>query len=104
MADGPTDNARFIGQEVEVRLEGEVKEPAAFTFEGRERRIVEVVESWHDLSYGGDPSRRHRWWQRRHRTCYRVRTEDCEVFELQHERGTHLETAQKGKWFLYRQL
>ncbi|MBI4297723.1 MAG: hypothetical protein HY676_04250 [Chloroflexi bacterium] len=95
---------RFIGQEVEVRAEGEVREPVSFQFEGREHRIAEVLERWHDRSYGGDSSRKGRWWQRRHRTCYQVRTESGDIFELHHERGTHLETAQKGKWFLYRQL
>ncbi len=93
----------FIGKEIEVQLAGEVRDPVSFRFADKEYRIVEVLERWHDYGFSGDPARKRRWWMRHHVTCYRVRTAEGEVFELQHERGTHPEQAQKGKWYLYRQ-
>lgn len=96
--------SRFFGQEIEVETAGEVKEPASFRLGDRVYQVAEVVEQWHDHGFGQPPLKKRRWWQRRHITCYRVRTAEGEVFELHHERGTHPDQARRGKWYLYRQL
>jgi len=95
----------YIGQEVEVTLsEGLVRQPAAFRFEGRERRIVEVLAGWQDHGHDPDERRRHRWWQRHHRNWYRVKTEDGAVFDLLYERGATGKHPERRKWFLFQRV
>ena len=96
--------ARFIGQEIEVQEEGAVKQPVAFAWQGRRYRIAQIEEQWVDTSTGMDSRRRGRWWQRRHRDCFRVRTEGGEVFEIYHDRGVKLAERGRWKWYLFRQL
>jgi hypothetical protein len=95
---------QFFGQEIEVTVSGEVKAPVSFRLGGREYTIAEIIESWQDHGFGQASQRRHKWWQRRHRNYYRVRTTEGEVFEIYHDRGTNLEQARKNEWFLHRQL
>ena len=95
---------QFFGQEIQVTVSGEVRVPASFHLGDREYVISEIIESWADHSFGRSTSRRHRWWQRRHRNYYQVRTTDGEVFEIYYDRGTNLKYPERRKWFLYRQL
>ncbi len=95
---------RFFGKEIEVTVAGEVKQPVAFRLEGKEYVVQEVLYSWHDYGFGGDPGRRHRWWQRHHRSYYCVRTTSNEVFEIYHDRGVSLKDSRSRKWYVTRQL
>jgi hypothetical protein len=84
----------FVGEPIEVRFEKKPGPPVSFTWRGEEIAISEVLRMWVDHGFG--PFRYSgRWWQRRHRNCYRVKTERGEVVELYLDRG-------KREWVLYR--
>ncbi len=96
---------QFFGREVEVTVSGEVKVPASFRLDEREYVISEIIAAWPDHGFG--PSAEHRkkrWWQRRHRNYYRVKTTEGEVFEIYYDRGTSLKYPERKKWFLHRQM
>lgn len=96
---------QFFGREVEVTTEGEVKVPTSFRLGEREYVISEIIDDWPDYGFGpGAEQRKKRWWQRRHRNYYRVKTTEGEVFEIYHDRGTSLKHPERKKWFLHRQL
>jgi hypothetical protein len=94
----------FIAKEIAVTVEGVVKSPVSFRLGESEYRIAEIIDWWADHSFGGDPGRRRRWWQRHHRNYFRVRTTEGEVFELYYDRGANLKHPERKKWFLYRRL
>lgn len=94
----------FIGKEIEVVTGGDVKTPVSFRLEDREYRIVEILEYWPDHGYGPLPPKRRRWYHRRHRNYYRVRTTGGETYELYYDRGTGLDHPEFKKWFLTRKL
>lgn len=95
---------QFFGKEIEVTVSGEVNFPTSFRLGDREYVVSEIIEAWPDYGFGRSHLRRKRWWQRRHRNYYRVKTTEGEVFEIYYDRGTSLEYAERKKWFLYRQL
>ena len=95
---------RFFGQEIEVTTSGEVKVPASFRFDGRERVISEILESWPDHGFGRASAGRKHWWQRRHRNYYRVLTRDGEVYEIYYDRGVSLKHPEFKKWYLTRRF
>jgi len=95
---------RFFSREIEVTVSGELRAPVSFRLGEQEYAISDILQAWHDYGFGSSPLRRRRWWQRRHRNYYRVKTTQGEVFEIYHDRGTSLKQAQRQKWFLYRQL
>lgn len=96
---------RFFGREVEVRISGEVKTPISFRLDEREYIISEIVAAWPDYGFGPTAEgRKKRWWQRRHRNYYQVKTTEGDVFEIYYDRGTSLKHPERKKWFLHRQL
>jgi len=95
---------RFFGREIEVIVSGEVKAPTSFRFGELEYVISDIIEAWHDHGFGRSPLRHRKWWQRRHRNYYRVKTDQGGIFEIYYDRGTSLEHPERKKWFLYRQL
>jgi hypothetical protein len=68
--------ALFIGRwSIEVTFEKKPGPPTSFTWRDEEYAVVEVLRAWTDHGFG--PFRKGgRWWQRRHRDYFRVRTED----------------------------
>ena len=102
--DGP-DKQRFFGKQIEVTTEGEMPQPAAFQIDDQRYEIDEIILSWADTSYGSRQSQRQaRWWQRHHRTYYRVTTTDGKRFEIYHDRGTSLKNPKYRKWYVTREL
>jgi len=95
---------QFFGREVKVTVGGEVKVPTSFRLDDREYAISEIIAAWQDYGFGPDERRRKRWWQRRHRNYYRVKTTEGEVFEIYYDRGTSLKHPERKKWVLHRQL
>ena len=96
---------KFFGQEIQVTTTGEVKVPAAFKLADREYIVSEIVQEWQDHGFGPTAvGRRNRWWQRRHRNYYLVKTSEGELFEIYHDRGTNLKHPELRKWILHRQL
>ena len=89
---------QFLGREIKVTTGGEVKHPTAFTLDGREYTIAEIVQAWHDHGFGPSATGRQRWWQRRHRNYYLVKTSAGELFEIYYDRGANLKHPELRKW------
>jgi hypothetical protein len=94
---------KFIGREISVTVGGEVKAPVSFRLGRKEYVIAEVVDSWFDHGFGSQAGRK-RWWQRRHRNYYHVKTTEGDVYEIYYDRGVNLEHPELKKWFLTRQF
>jgi hypothetical protein len=92
-----TSTDEFGSQEIVVRTGSRPAVPEAFQWRGKEYRIREIWGEWPDYGFG--TARKGRWWQRRHRTYFRVVTDDDEVFEIYLDRG-----SRRKRWFLYRRL
>ena len=91
---------RFISEPIRVMTDGEIKQPTAFFWKGKEYRVVEVILSW--LDWGFPPGATQRDWRtRRHRNYYRVRTDTNELFEIYMDRATPSGVAE---WYLYQRL
>jgi hypothetical protein len=97
-------SGEFIGKEIEVTTSDDIKSPVSFRLEGRDYKIAEILESWPDYGYGNNPPKRKRWYHRRHRNYFRVKTTDGEVYEMYYDRGTKLEHPEFKTWFLTRKL
>jgi len=95
---------QFFGREIDVTVSGEVSVPVSFRLGSREYEISQILDAWHDYGFGRSPLRHRKWWQRRHRNYYRVKTTQDDVFEIYYDRGTSLRHPEYKKWFLYRQL
>jgi hypothetical protein len=87
----------FYSQEIQVVRTEKPGLPSAFTWQGKQYQIREIWGEWPDYGFGS--LKRGRWWQRRHRTFFRVVTEGGEVFEIYLDRS-----EKKKKWFLYKRL
>ncbi len=83
----------FIDEEVTVSFAKRPGPPTSFTWRGVEHQIAAVLQ--HRLALDFE----HRWWQRKHRDYYVVRTETGELFELYRHRGPG-----HRYWVLYRRL
>lgn len=88
---------QFYSDEIQVSAAEKPGIPSAFIWRGKKYRIQEIWGEWPDYSFGSAP--KGRWWQRRHRTYFRVVTDEEEVFEIYLDRG-----GGRKKWFLYRRL
>ncbi|MGB9757531.1 MAG: DUF6504 family protein [Candidatus Bipolaricaulaceae bacterium] len=84
---------RFIDVEVEVKFAQKPGPPTSFLWEGREHKIVEILEHRRVLDF------KRAWWQRRHRDWYKVRTAEGRIFELYFHRGPG-----RPYWVLLREL
>ncbi len=94
---------RFFGREIKVVTGGEVKTPVSFTLDGKEHTVIEVLEFWPDSGFGiGETSRT--WKTRHHRSYYRVKTADSEVYEMYYDRGTNLKHPEFRRWYLTQRL
>ena len=99
------EETHFIGEEVEVEMAGDpVLEPALIRWAGREYRVAEMLTRWFDYGFGPVLSAQPKWWQRRHRNYYRVRTEDGYVFELYFDRGANRKHPERRKWILVKSV
>lgn len=79
----------FIGRTVQVDWVQEAgwKRPVSFTWGDRTYRVKAVVARWDDYGFGTAAPSRKKWYQRRHRTCYEVETEDGMRFRLYLDRA-----------------
>ena len=94
---------RFFGQEIQVKVDGEVRHPVSFSLGGKDYAIGDVLATWADYGFGNAPLSHKRWWQRHHRNYYRVRTTEGEVFEIYYDRGVSLGNSKNKKWYVTRQ-
>jgi len=109
MTDGPEScgqrgSRRFFGKQIEVTTEGEPRRPVSFLLDDKLYIIEEILVAWPDHGFGATSGKRHRWWQRRHRNYYQVRTTDEEVFEIYYDRGVSLKHPRYRKWYVTRRM
>jgi hypothetical protein len=92
---------KFIGEKVEVEYEQlpGVKVPKKFIWQGKTYEVAEVLLSWEDHGFGGAVPAKPRWWQRRHRVYFHIKTVEGDNFEIYWDRG-----AKKKVWILTKQL
>lgn len=96
---------QFYGQEIQVTTGGEIKTPISFQLAGREYIIAEIMQAWQDHGFGQTSAgRKHKWWQRRHRNYYLIKTTENELFEIYYDRGTSFQHPEFRKWILHRKL
>jgi len=84
----------FIHEDIDVEFVKKPGPPASFTWRGEKHTIAEVLRGWSDHGFGA-LGYRPRWWQRRHRNCYRAKTSAGDLVEFYLDRAA-------GKWILYR--
>ena len=89
----------FVGRPIQVRCEGFVKRPVAFSLGDREYQIETIVEEWQDWGFG-KTDRQRNWRTRHHRNYYRVRTTDGQMFEIYCDRPK----LARVKWYASRRL
>jgi hypothetical protein len=95
----------FFGQEIKVTTSGDIKVPVSFLIADREYIITEIIQEWQDYGFGPTASgRKNRWWQRRHRNYYHVKTSSGELFEIYYDRGTSPNHPELKKWILHKRL
>jgi len=87
----------FLGEQIQVTIGDKPGWPSAFIWRQREYHIQEVWGEWPDYGFGAMPSGH--WWQRRHRTYFRVITDQDEIFEIYLDHG-----GGRKRWYLYRRL
>ena len=75
---------RFMDREIQVEAaEDAPRRPKAFTVGGRRYLVTEVISTWEDEP----PGSARNWHQRPHRTFYRLRTEEGELFDVYYDLG-----------------
>ena len=94
---------RFFGQSISVERGGETRAPTAFAFGGERHAIARTLASWQDFGFPND-GRRHTWRQRRHRTYYRIETDDGRRFEIYYDRGVSLNSPKHMRWYVSEEL
>jgi hypothetical protein len=94
---------RYFAREIQVTTAEGVKTPVAFKLEGREYKVAEVMDIWQDASYGSSETSK-TWRTRHHRSYYRVKTDNGEVYEMYFDRGTNLRHPEFRKWYLTQKL
>jgi hypothetical protein len=79
----------FIGATVEVEAVQELgwQRPVRFRLDGVWHDVAGVEERWEDHGFPAAAPRRPRWYHRRHRTGYRVRTAGGALYTLYWDRG-----------------
>lgn len=88
---------KFYSEQIQVICDRKPGLPSAFIWRGRRYDVQEIWGEWPDYGFGTTSAGR--WWQRRHRTYFRVVTDRGDVFEIYLDRASH-----QRNWFLYRRL
>ena len=81
----------FIGDEIEVQFARKAGPPTSFIWRGTTYEIAEIEQTSRALDF------RKRWWRRRHRDYYLLKTETGETFQLYFHRGPG-----RRYWVLYK--
>ncbi|UCD57746.1 MAG: hypothetical protein JSV16_01155 [Candidatus Hydrogenedentota bacterium] len=89
----------MYSEKIKVECKGEPSKPVSFTWRDEEFRIEKILRSWPDWGFPAGAPRRKDWRLRRHRNCFKVRTEGGRVFEIYLDRK-----ASEHTWVLYREF
>ena len=89
-----------MDREIEVEAaEDAPRRPAAFKVGGRRYVVAEVLSTWDDEAPGSARD----WRQRLHRTFYRLRTEEGELFDIYFD-WSESRRRHRDRWVLHRRL
>ncbi len=94
---------RFFGQLITVERDPRSRAPTAFAFRDEKHTVAQVLTSWQDHGFPND-GRRHTWRQRRHRSYYRVRTDEGRDFEIYYDRGVSMDSPKYMRWYVSEEL
>jgi len=92
--------SRFIDDRIDVVMEGTVRQPKSFVWQGRNFQVVEILHAWSDWGFSLAATRRN-WRTRKHRNYYRIRTEDERIFEIYLDRGTK---PGRESWYVFQEF
>jgi hypothetical protein len=89
-----------MDREIEVEAaEDAPRQPAAFKVGGRRYVVAEVLSTWEDEA----PRSARDWRQRPHRTFYRLRTEEGDLFDIYFD-WSESRRHHRDRWVLHRRL
>ena len=91
---------RFMDREIDVEAaEDAPRRPVAFSVAGRRYVVAGVLSTWEDEAPGAARRGRPSY----HRTFYRLRTEDGDVFDIYFDEGES-RRRHRDRWVLHRRL
>ena len=91
---------RFMEREIEVEAaEDAPQRPVAFKIGGRRYVVADLLSTWEDEAPGGA----RQWSKRRHRTFYRLRTEEGDLFDIYFD-WAEARRRHRDRWVLHRRL
>ena len=91
---------RFMEREIEVEAaEDAPQRPVAFKMGGRRYVVADLLRTWEDEAPGGA----RQWSKRRHRTFYRLRTEEGDLFDVYFD-WAEARRRHRDRWVLHRRL
>ena len=95
-----SESSRFMDREIEVEAaEDAPQQPVAFTVGGRRYVVADVLSTWEDEA----PGTARDWRQHHHRTFYRLRTEEGDLFDVYYD-WSESRRHHRGRWVLHRRL
>jgi len=72
----------LVSERIEVERDARLPRPVSFTWRGETHVVAEILEEWVDTGYGHVPPRSRKWFTRRHRRYFVVRTSAGDTFEM----------------------
>ena len=100
MPEARSESARFMDREIEVEATEEApRRPVAFKVGGRRYVVADVLSTWGDEAPGAARD----WRQRHHRTFYRLRTEEGDLFDVYYD-WSESRRHHRDRWVLHRRL
>jgi hypothetical protein len=82
----PSDEPRFISEEIAMLESAAGGEPVAFRFRNSLHRVTAILKQWQDYGFSSAAVKRD-WRNRRHRNYYEVRTDQGTHLLLYFDRG-----------------
>jgi len=95
-----SESSRFMDREIEVEAaEDAPQQPVAFKVGGRRYVVADVLSTWEDEA----PGAARNWRQHHHRTFYRLRTEEGDLFDVYYD-WSESRRHHRDRWVLHRRL
>jgi Domain of unknown function (DUF6504) len=95
-----SESSRFMDREIEVEAaEDAPRQPVAFKVGGRRYVVADVLSTWEDEAPGAARD----WRQHHHRTFYRLRTEEGDLFDVYYD-WSESRRHHHDRWVLHRRL
>jgi hypothetical protein len=100
MPEARSESTRFMDREIEVEAaEDAPRRPVAFKVGGRRYAVADVLSTWEDEAPGAGRD----WPARHHRTFYRLRTDEGDLFDVYYD-WSESRRHHRDRWVLHRRL